>query len=153
MAKKKSIYPEVRFNLGRPLNFTPNELAEKFAEYVEWCKKNPIRKESTEKATSTEGAKYGKTTEDEIPRLVSIGGFLVFLGEGWDWWTRLDERKEKDEFIKVKGLIRVFCEEYQKEMASANIFNGNIISRLLGLADKAQIEGQMDFTFKFGGEQ
>jgi hypothetical protein len=146
------VYPKVNFNLGRPLKFTPTELAQKFDEYVQWCKDHPIVKEVTDHATSVDGTKYGKTTEDKTPRLVSIGGFLVFLGETWDWWSKLETGKHKEDFFKVKGLIRGFCEEYQKEMASANVFNGNIISRLLGLADKAQVEADVraEFKFKFG---
>ena len=114
---------------------------------------NPIVKEVTEASTSVNGGKYGRKTTETIPRLVSIGGFLVFIGEGSSWWTNLEKRKRKADFIRVKALIRDFCESYQKEMASANIFNGNIISRLLGLADKQQVDAEVNYRFKFGDEQ
>lgn len=135
----ENAYPEVRFNLGRPLKYTPKQLAEKFVEYVHWCKDNPIRVGTETTNTSVDGRNYGSVSVEEKPRLVSIGGFRVFLGVSSRWWTELDESKTQD-FSSVKALIHDFCVEYQKEMASNNIFNGNIISRLLGLADKQQVE-------------
>ena len=151
---ERSNIPPVRYKLnGRPLNYEPEELLDKFREYVEWAMANPIVKEVTEASTSVNGGKYGRKTTETIPRLVSIGGFLVFIGEGSSWWTNLEKRKRKADFIRVKALIRDFCESYQKEMASANIFNGNIISRLLGLADKQQVDAEVNYRFKFGDEQ
>lgn len=132
-------YP-VRFNLGRPLKCTPEELLEKFKEYVEWCQENPILTKVRLDARSVEGIAYGNTTTEEKPRMISVGGFLCYIGESSAWWTKLEERKRKEEFVRVKSLIREFCEEYQKEMAANHIFNANIISRLLGLADKKQVE-------------
>lgn len=139
--------------IGRPLKYTPDKLLEKFQEYVQWCNDNPIIVKTSVDGVSGNGAQYGNTTKEEKPRLVSIEGFLIFIGGTWPWWKRLEEGKRKDEYCKVKDLIRVFCESYQKEMASAGIFNANIISRLLGLADRQQVEGQVDYTFKFGGDQ
>ena len=76
---------------------------------------------------------------EAIPRLVSVGGFLVWIGEDARWYSELEKGKEGERFSKVKAYIREYCENYQKEMASANIFNANIISRLLGLADKKEV--------------
>lgn len=151
----ENIYPPVRFNLGRPLKYTPKQLAEKFVEYVKWVDEHPIRLKTIETSTSTQGNTYGKESADEKPRLVSIEGFCVWLGESKNWWIKLDnpEAKHKDEFFTLKTKIREYCEQYQKEMASSGVFNANIISRLLGLADRQQVEGKMDYTFNFGGEE
>lgn len=155
MAKEKlneNIYPPVNFKLGRPLKYTPEELNKKFLEYVDWAQKHPIKIRTSVEGTSVNGANYGTTTTEEKPRLVSIGGFLVFLGVTKQWWSDLDKSKKGD-FSDLKALVRDFCEAYQKEMASAGMFKENIISRLLGLADKQQVEGQVDYNFKFGGEK
>lgn len=151
----ENIYPPVRFNLGRPLKYTPKQLAEKFVEYVNWEKEHPIRIKVTETSTSAQGNTYGKESVEEKPRLVSIEGFCIWLGEARRWWDELDnpDAKHRDEFSGVKAKIREYCEKYQKEMASAGFFNANIISRLLGLADRQQVEGKMDYTFNFGGEE
>ena len=136
MAEERNI-PEFRYRPGRPLKYTPKQLAEKFVEYVKWAEDNPIVKKTITENTSVSGAKYGSEVKDKIPRLVSVGGFLVFLGASRSWWSMLDaEAKHADEFLVVKDNIRDFCEEYQKNMASAGVFNANIISRLLGLADR-----------------
>lgn len=135
----ENLYPPVRFpERGRPLKFTPAQLAEKFVEYVEWCKNNPIVLGTQVSNTSVDGHPYGSTTTEEKPRLVSIGGFLVFIGSTRSWWGELDRAKQ--DFSAVKELIRDFCENFQKEMAANGIFNAQIISRLLGLADKQQVE-------------
>ena len=137
----ENIYPEVRAQIGRPLKFKPEQILAKFKEYVQWCKDNPIRLSTTVDAIAANGTHYGNTTAEEKPRLVSRGGFLVFLGASRQWWDQLDtNRTRQQDFLAVKGFIRDFCEEYQKEMASSGLFNGNIISRLLGLADKKQVE-------------
>ena len=135
----ENFYPPVRFpEKGRPLKYTPVKLQEKFVEYVQWCKDNPIVLGTKVSNTSVEGIPYGSVTTEEKPRLVSIGGFLVYIGATRSWWGELDRAKQ--DFSAVKDLIRGFCEEYQKEMAATGIFNANIISRLLGLADKKQVE-------------
>lgn len=140
MKANQNLYPPVKFKeLGRPLKYTPKQLAEKFAEYVDWCRKNPIVVGTKTENTSVEGIAYGAKTYEEKPRLVSIGGFLVYIGATKQWWADLDNSK-KASFSDLKAHIREFCEAFQKEMASANVFNGNIISRLLGLADKQQVD-------------
>lgn len=129
-----------RPNVGRPLKCTPEELLEKFKEYVQWCQDNPILTKVRLDARSVEGIAYGNTTTEEKPRMISVSGFCIFIGVTLRWWGELENGKRKKEFSAVKDLIREFCEDYQKEMAANHIFNANIISRLLGLADKKQVE-------------
>lgn len=145
------VYPKVNFNLGRPLKFTPKQLAEKFAEYVQWCIDNPIVIEASHDVTGANGWFTNGSHEDKKPRLVSIGGFLTYIGGSWEWWRSLDIRSSA-RFLEVKSKIKIYCEEYQKEMASTGVFKENIISRLLGLADKAQVDADVktEFKFKFG---
>lgn len=137
------VYPEFKNPLiGRPLSYKPAELAEKFVEYIEWAKNHPIVITETE-----EGEKMGKTTDIVItktkPRLVSISGFLVFLGKQWNWWCELDHSKQAAAFLRVKQCVREYCEHYQTEMATIEMFNANIISRLLGLADKREVDAKV----------
>ena len=133
------IYPPINFKLGRPLKYKPEELFEKFKDYVLWAKEHPIPIVKRVTNTSTKGDIYGSDSLETKPRLLSIEGFLVHLGTDRNWWDHLDSGKRGEEFLRVKAFIRDFCIGYQKEMASAEIFNANIISRLLGLADKKDI--------------
>lgn len=138
MEKFTSGFPEILpfrnpyGKVGRPLNYTPQRLAEKFAEFVEWCRTHPIP--ITETTISARADVFEKTRK--APRMVSVGAFLVFLGEDKSWWSRLDTRENGEEFVNLKSRISTFCENYQIEMASTGLFKENIISRLLGLADK-----------------
>ena len=135
------VYMPFNFKLGRPLKYKPDELLVKFQEYITWAKDHPIPIVKKVTNTTTKGDTYGSDSLETKPRLLSIGGFLVFIGAGSDWWQSLDreDAKRKEEFSRVKGFIREFCQSYQSEMASAEIFNANIVSRLLGLADKKDI--------------
>lgn len=137
-----NVYPPFKAStFGRPLKFQPKKLLEKFEEYVEWCKEHPIVIEKSEAGKSGETA-FNKTTENKVPRLVTIEGFFVYLGcsANWVWWSQLEKGTRGEEFSKVKAAIKGYCEQYQKEMASAGVFNANIVSRLLGLADKKAVE-------------
>lgn len=150
--ENENLYPPVRFpERGRPLKYTPKRLQEKFVEYVKWCKDNPLVLGTEIHNTSVEGFPYGSSTIEKKPRLVSIGGFLVYIGATRRWWGELDDSKQ--DYSAVKDLIREFCESYQKEMAAAGIFNGNIISRLLGLAEKKVLDHNATSTIVVRSEE
>lgn len=132
--------PFVYHEVGRPLSYRPKELLQKFVEYIEWAKAHPIENIYETSGTSFSGDSYGNTNKNLKPRLISIGGFLVFIGQTESWWSHLEDGKRGEEFFKVKDKIKNYCESYQKEMAAAGIFKENIISRLLGLKDKKEVE-------------
>lgn len=146
MAELKNIYPPVINPLnraGRPLHYSPEELAGKFAEYVAWCDEHPIVITRTAKGSNSSPAgdtTFDRDEEEKKPQYISVKGFLVWLGESVSWWEMLDkDSSSADEFLSVKSYIRAYCEENQSKLASAGIFKENIISRLLGLADKQQV--------------
>lgn len=122
--------------LGRPLKYTPDQLAEKFAEYVEWCKEHPY---SSGKVTTYKDG-FAEVKEN-LARRISISGFQLFVGCSDTWWEDLDKRKDGEDFLAVKAYIKKYCETAQVDMAAAGLLKENIISRLLGLADKKTIAG------------
>ena len=136
------IYPPFvnPMGVGRPLSYKPKELLSKFEDYLKWAEKHPIENVFKTSGVSYAGDSYGNTNTNFKPRLISIGGFLVFIGKTESWWKMLEEGKRGDEFLKVKEIIKTYCESFQKEMAAAGIFKENIISRLLGLKDKKEVE-------------
>lgn len=121
--------------LGRPPKYTPKQLWEEFEKYVQWCKDNPLADE-----INTEYAKGYSNSRNIKPRRLSVEGFQVWCGCSDSWWANLDKSKRAAEFLRVKTAIKKYCETYQIEMASAGLANGNIISRLLGLADKHEVK-------------
>lgn len=126
--------------LGKPPRYTPEQLAEKFTEYVQWCKDNPIEL----KTTTTYANGNWAEVEDTKPRLICLSGFELFIGVSDSWWAMLAKRKRGEDYVRVKEQIKKLCETYQKEMASAGIFKENIISRLLGLADRQTQEQKIE---------
>ena len=125
---------------GRPLDFTPEQLANKFVEFLEWTKVHPIPLGET--TVNMKGESFDKYKN--APRMVSIRAFLVYLGKSQEWWSMLNGGKRGDKFLVVKTRIREYCENYQIEMASTGLFKENIVSRLLGLADKTQTDATIN---------
>lgn len=120
--------------LGRPLKFTPSELVDKFAEYVQWCNDNPFKS-----GKRTDYANGFSDVKENFARRVSISGFLAYIGTDFRWWEELENGKLAEDFSKVKSYIKNYCETSQADMASAGLLKENIISRLLGLADKKAV--------------
>lgn len=131
--------------VGRPLAYTPAQLAEKFAEYLEWSRENLIEVKEEEDGVTEKGV-IGKTTKKYKQRLISLGGFLVFIGKTHRWWGELSNGKQGEKFSVLKAYITAYCEDYQKEMAAVGLFNANIISRLLGLADRQEVKTTGEIT-------
>lgn len=126
--------------IGRPLKFTPDQLWARFISFVEWCDKHPLY--IVQRTSGHTGDNdFANEVVQTKPRLVSVGGFLIYIGSDWSWYDRLDTREDGEDFIKVKTRIGAFCEQVQKELASSGIYKENIIARLLGLADKQQFSG------------
>ena len=154
MAKIGNIYPPVINPLrkGRPLHYTPDQLAEKFVEYVQWCDEHPITisRTVTQTGSSPQGdSSFDREEVENKPQLVSIAGFLVWLGETEDWWRNLDRLEDGVEFITLKSYIRAYCQQNQAKLASSGVFKENIISRLLGLADKQSVDAKVDDSIEY----
>ena len=135
-----SLYPPFVYTTGRPLKYTPDELVEKFQEYLNWAKANPIEAVFQTSGVNYSGDSFGNTNKKIIPRLISVTGLLVHIGQTESWWKNLEEGKRGEDFLKVKDKIKTYCETYQKEMATAGLFKENIVSRMLGLKDKKEVE-------------
>lgn len=133
-----SFYMPFKSPIGRPLKYQPEELVELFAEYVVWCREHPLEAVTTSETRGTENS-MKRTDREMRPRLVSISGFLVYIGGLESWWRQLDNCAQGEIFLRIKEAIGKYCENYQVEMASAGFFKQNIISRLLGLTDKKEV--------------
>jgi hypothetical protein len=132
---------------GRPSKYTPDKLWAEFERYVKWSEENPVKVGVTyqrKKEGKNKEVEAQKRMEDK-PRLLSVNGFLLFIGLSDSWWGSLN-----GEFLGVKSTIKTYCETGQIEYAAMGIFNANIISRLLGLADRAKVEhsGNVDTGLK-----
>lgn len=118
---------------GRPRKYTPQQLLKEFEEYVNDRLQRPIEIIETEEGYIGK-SRIDKTKKKTIPHPLSVRDFCVHLGVGDTWWNQLPE-----DFSSVKSYIKGFLEDYQLKGAQSGIYNANIVSRLLGLADKKDI--------------
>lgn len=132
------LFVPFKAKLGRPPKYTPRELLDKFQEYIADRQGRPI---IITKETSGNNGNYdtSSVTNEPHPQLLSIADFCVFLGTSRNWWNELT-----DDFLGVKDYIRTYIENFQLKGATAGIFNANIVARLLGLADKKEIQATGD---------
>lgn len=149
MAKKELDYIPFRnpYKAGRPLHYTPEELAGKFAEFVEWAQTHPVKVEKHTRRSGTENSSSEDKTE-YIPRLISVVMFLNWLGETKNWWTKLSDGVNGEEFFTLKERITQYCFEYQYARAASNQFNANIVARYLGLKDQQEVEQKVEYIMK-----
>lgn len=103
-------------------------------EYFNWMAGQPLMEA---KAFSYEG----QITMAELPhaRAMTLASLCVFLDvdySSWDFW-----RKERPDLFEVITRVEriIFAQKF--EGAAAGLFNGNIIARDLGLADKKELSG------------
>lgn len=114
----------------------PNILWEAACEYFEWCENNPITED-------TINFYQGLPNHEELKhrRVKTIGGLGIYLGIGkttWDLWK--EQRKDDQDFMGVISMVEDVIKEDKLTGAIAGVYNANIISRDLGLADKTSTD-------------
>lgn len=133
---------------GRPRKVkTPEELWEKFLQYKKETEANPYVREYVETHSG------GKTKINKVttPVPLSMMGLCVYLEVGEEYLRQLPP-----EFSGVIQKIKVVTGEQQYRYASMGVYKENIISRMLGLADRKEVqhEGEVNIsTFKWGDKE
>lgn len=151
MARKKTSEGDLNYipfrnpcKAGRPLAYTPEQLAKKFEKFVEWAQSHPIK---VRKFSDHSGENFSSDSyTEERPRLISVASFLNYIGMSQRWWGELSTGTYGEAFSVVKEAITQYCFEYQYECASTWQYNGNIVSRYLGLAEKREAKVSGDGT-------
>jgi hypothetical protein len=135
-APKKNEFYKNRKKNGRELIFkTPKELLDKAYEYFEWCDNNPVEKNEAIKS----GIAAGKIIPIPIRRPYTLGQLCVYIGVSRDTFKSYEKRKG---FLLVATHIRDIIEANQLEGALVEIYNPNIVARMLGLSEKKEIAGK-----------
>ncbi len=141
---------------GRPPRFkNPNELWEKFVEYCDWIDNNPWQIKSGSSAIDDRGkeekSNFLRQEVRPMQRAYTLYGFCAFAGIHYKWADFYKNYKDKQGFKQVLDQIEnVVCAQ-QLDGAMINQFNGSLVARLNGLADKQQMEltGSDGKEFKF----
>lgn len=124
---------------GRPKTYSPNMLWSLACEYFERVKNNPIKKQDFIKG----GESAGQIVELDQMRPFTWQGFSDYLCEQgfnariYDYKLNRDNRYQ--DFSEVIDAIDSVIYSQKFEGAAAGVFNANIISRDLGLADRSQV--------------
>lgn len=135
---------EIRSVHGREKIFANAELMWAEAlKYFEWCDANPEKR--------AELVKYeGSAVEEEVSvkRLYTLYGLTRFLNVNTVYFAQFRGAlrskpqplsPQDQDFSKVITMIYDTIEDQQVSGAASGFFNGNIISRLVGLVDKKDV--------------
>lgn len=124
---------KARSSHGRRPRFDSPEVLESACEgYFQWVDDNPLM--------VVELVKYqGSATKVSVPKMraMTIAGLCNFLDISASTWSTYSN---KPDFMGVIERVESIIYQQKFEGAAADMFNANIISRELGLADKKQMQ-------------
>ena len=119
--------------IGKPPAFSsPEEMAMRAYEYFEWCGEKVMLEE---KVSFFQGDPSSAFVAHKRP--MTQAGLCIFLGVGVSTWH---DYKKKPAYSEVIKDIESVMFEQKFSGAAIGLFNANIISRELGLADKQEVK-------------
>lgn len=125
---------EARSSHGAKPKFSnPDDLWAACVEYFEWNEDNPLQE--------TKGFAFqGVVTKETFPKMraMTIGGLCLFLDVTQKQWIEWRESRADLSEVITRAEAVIFKQKF--EGASADLLNGNIIARELGLADKREVD-------------
>lgn len=124
---------------GRPKAFESPEQFEKLAlEYIEWVRNNPVMKTVT-------ASFQGEISYMKVPheRPMTQYGLAAHMGVGL---STLKDYGAKDDYSAIFKRICSIMTAHNVDGASSGDMNGNIISRIEGLADKQEVTNEITVT-------
>lgn len=124
---------------GRPKKFeTPEEMWTAATEYFEWVDANPWHKVEAIKS----GDNCGQLINIPTARPYTLQAFRRYIGASEEYWREFKNAKH-DEFLGVIDAIETIMYTQKIEGAMVGAFKENIVSRVLGLADKAEVSSSV----------
>jgi hypothetical protein len=127
---------ERRATHGRDTAYTPETLEKTALEYFQWVRDNPWIKLEPIRS----GDKAGELIEVPTERPMTKTGFCIFAGISRDTFNNYCSNKENyKDFFDISTRICEVIRNNKFEGAVVKAFDGSIIARDLGLADKKEI--------------
>ena len=125
---------------GRPFAHTAKEIADKYNEYKEWIKTQTYERPELIKS----GERAGEVINVLIKRPQTIISFCYFAEiEPKTFYNYLNASEEDDKIDKeLFHIITYVSNQIKDEMiagAGVNVYNSNIVARLVGLTDKQEV--------------
>ena len=120
----------------RPELNTPGDFLRAAVEYFRWRTEHPIQEEVVSIAPTT-----GRITRTHksMKKVFTKGSMLSYLNLPKDTFSRL--RAKGEDWAEAVERVEAVIEDDKFTGAVAGLYNANIISRDLGLADKQEISG------------
>ena len=133
-APKGNKFWQLRSKHGRDKLFaTPELLWEAACEYFEWCEENPWYKKEAVKS----GDMAGTIISIPTARPYTLQGLCRYLNCSTEYLKHFEANNiDSEDFMPIITRIREAIYQQKFEGASVGVFNANIITRDLGLADK-----------------
>ena len=156
MADTQSLIDRIPNPVGRPPHFkNPAELWDKFKEYCHYIDDNPWQLKSGSSAIDDRGreekSNFLRQEVKPVQRAYTLYGFCAFAGIHYKWADFRKNYVDKRGFKPViEQIENVVCAQ-QLDGAMINQFNGSLVARLNGLADKTiqEIVGKDGEDFKW----
>ena len=114
----------------KPKKYTPSELWEESCEYFGWVKENPIYK--------AENTKQG-IVEMPLQRPLSIEALCIFLDMSYETFRNYEKAEGYETYFEVCARIKKIIDNNHFEGGMVGVFNANIVTRKLGLAEKNEL--------------
>lgn len=130
---------KARSTHGRqPIFKTPENLLDAANQYFQWAHDHPLYEAKA-------FAYQGEITLGEVPKMraMTIGGLCIFLDISQEVWQDYCKREG---FLRVTKAIAEVIRDQKFSGAAADLLNANIIARDLGLADKTEHSGTVNFN-------
>jgi len=125
--------------MGRPFKYTPEQLEQKFKEYVIWNKEN---NKFYKRELLKSGERAGEIVDVDVTPPLTIVGFCVFCEISkaifFEWLSDIN-----NPLFDISMRIREQIEHNQISGAALDIFNPSIVARLNGLSDTVNVESNL----------
>ncbi|CAJ28400.1 terminase small subunit [Yersinia phage PY100] len=133
------IWRQVR--IGRPPIWdSPLDMWHEACKYFEWCTENPILEDDVK----TDNGSLVHIVRHK-PRIMNKWGLCTFLNVDYKTFKGYEK---KTEFLPVIEQIESIIASQSYEGAAVGMFNANLVSRYMGLADNQNV--QQDVTSSDG---
>lgn len=122
---------------GQPVKYTPEELLDKFDEFLDWASNNSVYKSDVIRS----GVNAGNELKIKCERALILEDWFTYAGIVKSTWSNYKNKKSKldddspqemideaNKYLNVTTLISTICYAQKKQGALNGIYNPNIVA-------------------------
>ena len=130
------LFEEVITN--RTLEYTPQQVAWEFGNYVKYLYDNPATRTAKKAKTKLWAfikIEQKEQLQQEMPNIPRVSDFVVrWLGKDMRWWNAL----EGEDAMQVKYKIQTYCRIVKLNGAAVGMVDAGVIDREIAMLNKLQ---------------